>query len=72
VPRSRRESPFPEFDPSAFGNTAAPNPNNTTTNQNALPNSQRRSTGNTLDGSTYNRIGNGEIDTFADPLGSSD
>ncbi|MGB0564890.1 MAG: hypothetical protein ACPGVO_24305 [Spirulinaceae cyanobacterium] len=73
TPRSRRPSPLPAFDRDAYNNTATPPTNTANPNANFNNGNGRRqpSTNFNNGNGTYNRVGNGEIDSFANPLGSS-
>ncbi|MEM8637643.1 MAG: hypothetical protein AAGG51_02320 [Cyanobacteria bacterium P01_G01_bin.54] len=73
TPRSRRPSPLPTFDPSAYNNTASPPTNTANPNANFNNGNGRRQPSTNLNNGNgnYNRVGNGEIESFANPLGSS-
>lgn len=72
TPRSRRESAVPNFNASAYGGTAAPqNVNTVAPPKTSVSNSQRRQSTNFNTGDNYRRVGNGEIESFANPLGQN-
>ncbi|NEO83576.1 MAG: hypothetical protein F6J87_04850 [Spirulina sp. SIO3F2] len=70
-PRSRRPSNLPSFDPNAYRNTASSPTNTASQNQGIDSNQRRQFESSFTEQQGFNRVGAGQIESFANPLGTN-
>lgn len=69
--RSRRRTASPDFDSNAYRNTASPTPNTANSNSTVNRGQRQQFEHNFTDQGSFNRIGNGEVESFGNPLGTN-